>query len=36
MTAPTHVAIIFLVCPSGIRKADHAEQTGMPGAKGPR
>lgn len=27
MTVPTHVAIIFSVCPAGIREAGHAVQT---------
>jgi hypothetical protein len=27
MTAPTHVAIIFSVCPAGMLEAGHAGQT---------
>ena len=36
MTGPTYVAIIISICSLGMREANHAEQTGMSGAKGPR
>jgi hypothetical protein len=31
MTVPTHVAIIFSVCPLGMREASHAETPGWTG-----
>jgi hypothetical protein len=36
MTVPTHVAIIFSVCPLGIREASHVENTYMPVPGSPR
>jgi hypothetical protein len=32
MTVPTPVAIIFLACPPGLRKAAHAERAFSPAA----